>query len=77
MAELISSFLEGIGTIILQQFVKTIITVESIKIDEYSQMPFPLPPLAEQRRIVARLEELMPLIDRIHTPVNVTAEKEK
>lgn len=74
---MISSFLEGIGTIILQQFVKTIITVESIKIDEYSQMPFPLPPLAEQRRIVARLEELMPLIDRIHTPVNVTAEKEK
>ena len=74
---MIYSFLKGMETIILQQYVKTITTVESIKFDEFSQMPFPLPPLAEQRRIVARLEELMPLIDRIHTPVNVTAEKEK
>ena len=77
MAELIYSFLKGMETIILQQYVKTITTVESIKFDEFSQMPFPLPPLAEQRRIVARLEELMPLIDRIHTPGSVTAQKEK
>lgn len=26
--------------------------------------PFPLPPLAEQRRIVAKIEELMPLVER-------------
>ena len=49
----------------------------NLNLSKISNMLVPLPPLAEQRRIVARLEELMPLIDRIHTPGNVTAQKEK
>ena len=35
-----------------------------INLDDLRQYPFPLPPLAEQKRIVAKIEELLPLIDR-------------
>ena len=28
-------------------------------------LPFPLPPLAEQKRIVAKLEEILPLCERL------------
>ncbi len=36
--------------------------------------PFPLPPLAEQHRIVAKIDELMALCDQLETQHNSTAE---
>ena len=40
-------------------------TVKGIKIDAVLQMPFPLPPLAEQKRIVDRIEEIFASLDEI------------
>ena len=37
----------------------------NISQDKYKTLPIPLPPLAEQKRIVAKLDELLPLCERL------------
>ena len=55
----------GLATFLLKNLVKTGTTVQSLKYDEFEQQPFPLPPLAEQRRIIAKVDELMGFLDRL------------
>ena len=55
----------GLTDFLLREMVKTGTTVQSLKYAEFEQQPFPLPPLAEQRRIVAKVDELMGLCDRL------------
>jgi type I restriction enzyme S subunit len=57
--------LRGLNGYIITSLVKTGMTVQSLKFEEFSLQPFPLPPLAEQKRIVAKVDELMALCDRI------------
>ena len=55
----------GMTDVILSTLVKTGTTVQSLKYEEFELQLFPLPPLAEQQRIVAKVEELMALCDRL------------
>ncbi len=47
--------------------IRTTSGVKNINTTELSNLILPLPPLAEQRRIVARVEELMALVDQLET----------
>jgi type I restriction enzyme, S subunit len=63
--EYVRLIIQGFQTFILENLTKTGTTVESMKVQEFFSQPFLLPPLAEQHRIVARVDELMALLDRL------------
>lgn len=64
-ADYIALMIKGFEGHILEHLTKTGTTVESMKFEEFSTHPFLLPPEKEQRRIVARVDELMALLDRL------------
>jgi type I restriction enzyme S subunit len=64
----------GLTDFLLRDLVKTGTTVQSLKYAEFEQQPFPLPPLAEQHRIVAKVDELMKLCDQLEA---AKAERDK
>ena len=65
LAEYVYIILKGMETHILKEYRKQITTVDSLRFEDLQNMPVPLPPLAEQKRIVAKLEEILPLCERL------------
>ena len=57
--------LRGFEQFILEKLTKQGVTVESLKFDEFANTKFPYPPFPEQRRIVARIDQLMALCDQL------------
>ena len=45
-------------------------TILYVSQDKYWNLPFPLPPLLEQERIVAKIEELLPLVEQYEKAYN-------
>jgi type I restriction enzyme S subunit len=62
----------GMNDFILTALVKTGTTVQSLKYDQFASQPFPLPPLSEQQRIIAKVDELMALCDQLETQITTT-----
>ncbi|WP_068858419.1 restriction endonuclease subunit S [Perlucidibaca aquatica] len=58
-------FLRGTERLILQEDVKQGTTVQSLVYEKLFARPFGLPPLTEQHRIIAKVDTLMALCDRL------------
>ena len=65
IGEFVYAVLKGLEQKILKEYRKTGTTVESIIWEKFIDLPIPLPPLAEQKRIVAKIEELFSYADKI------------
>jgi type I restriction enzyme S subunit len=65
MERYIQLMLQGHEKFILKELVKYGMTVHSLLYEKFEMQPFPLPPLPEQKRIVAKLESLMSLCDHL------------
>ena len=67
VSEYLRLMLRGHERYILKHLIKGGVTVQSLKYAEFELQPFPLPPLAEQRRIVSKVEGLMSLCDTLES----------
>lgn len=62
------------GTEIMQRLAITSSGLYSLSVGKIRQIEIPIPPLAEQDRIVARVDQLMSLVDQLETQIATSGE---
>jgi type I restriction enzyme S subunit len=67
MGEFVLRALKGLKPCVLAKVQRSSHGTCRLESSDYETMPFPLPPLAEQNRIVAKVDELMALCDELET----------
>ncbi len=63
----LAHMLRAFGRVILDQCAKSGTTVNSVELPALNKLKFPLPPLAEQKQIANKLDELLAQVDSIKT----------
>ena len=62
--------MKGFESYILKNLTKMGTTVESLRFDDFSKHYFMLPPKAEQKKIIKKVDELLTLCDQIKARLN-------
>lgn len=75
-ADFLFLMFRGLESYILSRFTKKGVTVESMVFEAFSGAAFPLPPLHEQHRIVAKIDELMALCDSLDQQIDAATAKQ-
>jgi type I restriction enzyme, S subunit len=75
-SEYVLLMLRGFEKLILNRLTKRGMTVESVMFSEFAAYKFPLPPLAEQQRIVAKVDSLLALCDTLAQQLQESADKQ-